>query len=185
LEPEGRHGDFAQALMELGATVCTPRKPDCPRCPWQNACKAAALGEPERFPRKPAKKEGKLRRGAAFVVMREDGAVLLRTRPAKGLLGGMTEVPTSEWAHRFDSALALEHAPLRRTWRRLPGTVHHVFTHFPLELAVFTTRANRKTRAPKGMRFVREKDLDREALPTLMRKVLAHATPLHPKGRTT
>ncbi len=103
LQPEGRHGDFAQALMELGATVCTPRKPDCPRCPWQGACAVNVLGKPERFPRKTAKKEGKLRRGAAFVVRREDGAVLLRTRPAKGLLGGMSEVPTSEWAHRFDS----------------------------------------------------------------------------------
>jgi A/G-specific adenine glycosylase len=186
LLPEGRHGDFAQALMELGATVCTPKKPDCPHCPWQGACEANALGEPEKFPRKIAKKEGRLRHGAAFVVMREDGAVLLRTRPAKGLLGGMTEVPTSEWMHRFDSALALEHAPLRRTWKRLPGTVRHVFTHFPLELDVHTARVKKKTRAPKGMRFVREKDLDHEALPTLMRKVLVHASrTIHPKGRAT
>ncbi len=111
--------------------------------------------------------------------------MLLRTRPAKGLLGGMTEVPTSEWAHRFDSALALEHAPLRRAWKRQPGIVRHVFTHFPLELAVFTAHVNKKTRAPKGMRFVREHKLDREALPTLMRKVLAHAIPFHKKGRAT
>ena len=186
LQPEGRHGDFAQALMELGAIVCTPRKPGCPRCPWQGACAANALGEPERFPRKTAKKAGKLRRGAAFVVLREDGAVLLRTRPSKGLLGGMTEVPTSEWTHRFDSALALEHAPLRRTWKRLPGTVRHVFTHFPLKLVVLTARVKKKTRPPKGMRFVREQDLDREALPMLMRKVLAHAPrAIHPKGRAT
>ena len=172
--------------MELGAIVCTPRRPDCPRCPWQDVCRAYAVGEPERFPRKTAKKEGKLRRGAAFVVMREDGAVLLRTRPAKGLLGGMTEVPTSEWTHRFDSTLALEHAPLRRAWKRLPGTVRHVFTHFPLELDVHTTWVKTKTRPPKGMRFVREKDLEREALPTLMRKVLAHASrTIHPKRRVT
>jgi A/G-specific adenine glycosylase len=176
LLPEGRHGDFAQALMELGAIVCMPRKPDCPHCPWQGACAANALGQPERFPRKTAKKESKLRRGAAFVVLREDGAVLLRTRPARGLLGGMTEVPTSEWTHRFDSALALEQAPLRRAWKRLPGTVRHVFTHFPLKLIVHTAHARKKTRPPKDMRFVREQDLDREALPTLMRKVLAHAS---------
>ena len=186
LQPDGRHGDFAQALMELGATVCMPRKPDCPRCPWQGACEANALGEPERFPRKTAKKEGRLRRGAAFVVWREDGAVLLRTRPGNGLLGAMTEVPTSEWKHRFDKALARGQAPMRRTWKLLPGTVRHVFTHFPLELVVHMARVKRKTQPPKGMRFVREQDLDREALPTLMRKVLAHASRIiHPKGRAT
>jgi len=184
LQPEGRHGDFAQALMELGATVCTPRRPDCPRCPWQGVCKAS--GEPERFPHKTAKKVGKLRRGAAFVVRREDGAVLLRTRPSKGLLGGMTEVPTSEWTHRYREVLALKHAPLRRAWKRLPGMVRHVFTHFPLELIVLAARVKKKTRPPKGMRFVREQDLDREALPTLMRKVLAHVSrTIHPKGRAT
>lgn len=186
LLPDDRHGDFAQALMELGAMVCTPRKPDCPRCPWQGACEANAFGNPEHFPRKTAKKEGKLRRGAAFVVRREDGAVLLRTRPAKGLLGGMTEVPTSQWTHRFDDSLALGQAPLRRTWRRLPGKVRHSFTHFPLELVVLTARVKRKIRAPKGMRFVRQQALDREALPTLMRKVLAHASgTIHPKRRAT
>jgi A/G-specific adenine glycosylase len=186
LQPDGRHGDFAQALMELGAIVCTPRKPDCPSCPWRGACAANAFGEPERFPRKTAKKEGKLRRGAAFVVLREDGAVLLRTRPANGLLGGMTEVPTSEWMHRYDDALMLGQAPLRRTWKRLPGTLRHVFTHFPLELIVLTARVKKEIRPPKGMRFVREQNLDREALPTLMRKVLAHALrTIHSKGRAT
>ena len=181
-----RHGDFVQALMELGATVCTPRNPNCHHCPLMGACEARALGKPEQFPRKTAKKAGKLRRGAAFIMLREDGTVLLRTRPAKGLLGGMTEVPTSLWVHRFDDALALGQAPLQRVWQRLPGTVRHVFTHFPLELAVFLAHANKKTRPPKGMRFVREKDLDREALPTLMRKVLAHASKtIHPKGRAT
>ena len=110
LQPDGRHGDFVQALMELGATVCTPKKPDCPRCPWRGVCAAKALGEPERFPRRTAKKEGKLRRGAAFVVLREDGAVLLRTRPATGLLGGMSEVPTSQWSTKFDKKVALRDA---------------------------------------------------------------------------
>lgn len=186
LQPEGRHGDFVQALMELGAIVCTPKKPDCPHCPWQGACAANALGEPERFPHKIGKKEGKLRRGAAFVVRREDGAVLLRTRPVKGLLGGMTEVPTSQWTHRFDDMLVLGQAPLRREWKRLPGTVRHIFTHFPLELIVLTARVKKKIRPPKGMRFVRQQDLHREALPTLMRKVLAHASrTIHPEGRAT
>jgi A/G-specific adenine glycosylase len=128
LQPDGRYGDFAQALMELGATVCTPRKPDCPRCPWQGACAANALGEPERFPRKTAKKEGKLRRGAAFVVRREDGAVLLRTAGER-IARRMSEVPTSEWAHRFDAALAGT-CTAAASRKLQPGIVRHVFTHF-------------------------------------------------------
>ena len=95
LTPQRRAGDFAQAMMDLGATICTPKKPACALCPWIDACAARARGDPETFPRKAPKAEGKLRRGAAFVVVRADGFVLVRTRPAKGLLGGMTEVPTT------------------------------------------------------------------------------------------
>jgi A/G-specific adenine glycosylase len=111
--------------------------------------------------------------------MRADGRVLLRTRPPKGLLGGMTEVPTSEWSHDFDEATALAGAPRpsRTTpkWRRLPGVVRHVFTHFPLELTVYVTSVPASAGAPKGMRWTPLADLGGEALPNLMRKVLAHA----------
>jgi A/G-specific adenine glycosylase len=172
---ERRPGDLAQALMDLGAVVCTPKRPDCRRCPWNGSCKARRAGNPERFPRVTPKRAGALRRGAAFFVRRSDGAILLRTRPARGLLGGMTEVPTSEWTASFDVRRALAWAPDALVWRRLPGAVRHVFTHFPLELTVFAAEAPPSARAPRSMRFVPRRALEREALPTLMRKVIRHA----------
>jgi len=99
LLPRRRAGDFAQALMDLGATLCTPRRPACARCPWSGSCLAAARGDAETFPRKAPKRQGQLRRGAAFVALRADGRVLLRRRSDKGLLAAMTEVPGSEWTH--------------------------------------------------------------------------------------
>jgi A/G-specific adenine glycosylase len=177
LLPAQRSGDFAQALMDLGATICSPKRPACALCPWNEPCLAFARGDQETFPRKARKREGKLRRGAAYVVVRADGRVLLRSRPEKGLLGGMSEVPGSAWAHDFDVAQAQRHAPRLKgaRWRRLAGVVRHVFTHFPLELAVFTAQVARASAAPKGARWVRLAELPGEALPTVMRKVLAHA----------
>ncbi len=177
--PAQRCGDFAQALMDLGATICTPKKPACVLCPWMEPCAARARGDAETFPRKAPKKEGRLRRGAAFVVRRADGFVLVRSRPPKGLLGGMTEVPTTDWTHDFDLAAALAVAPrlarARMKWRKLPGVVTHVFTHFPLELTVYVTDAAASAVAPPGARWAALADLPGEALPNLMRKVLAHA----------
>jgi A/G-specific adenine glycosylase len=176
LTPTTRSGDFAQAMMDLGATICTPKKPACALCPWADDCVARTRGNPEFFPVKAAKREGRLRRGAAFVAVRADGRVLTRSRPPKGLLGGMTEVPTTAWTHDFDAARATrETPPLKATWRRVPGVVTHTFTHFPLELVVFVGEAARATRAEKGMRWVRLSELHGEAFPTVMRKVLAHA----------
>ncbi|MGH6682446.1 MAG: A/G-specific adenine glycosylase [Pseudolabrys sp.] len=178
LLPARRSGDFVQALMDLGATICSPRRPACSLCPWNGSCLTFARGDQETFPRKARKREGQLRRGAAFVALRADGRVLLRTRPEKGLLGSMTEVPGSEWAHDFDVADALSSAPRFRAkmkWRKLPGVVTHVFTHFPLELTVFTVPVARATPASKGGRWVKFADLPGEALPTVMRKILAHA----------
>src|SRR6195256_1488718 len=127
LVPAARAGDFAQALMDLGATICTPKKPACALCPWMEHCAARVRGDPETFPLKAPKKEGRLRRGGAFVVTRADGFVLVRSRPPKGLLGGMTEVPTNEWSHDFDVRNALREAPpLPRTtpqWLCRPGVV--------------------------------------------------------------
>ena len=178
LLPPRRAGDFAQALMDLGATICSPKRPACALCPWNESCVAYARGEQETFPRKAPKREGKLRHGAAFVALRADGRVLLRRRPEKGLLGGMAEVPGSDWAHDFDMKAALHFAPRfrgRTNWRRLPGVVRHVFTHFPLELDVFVAQVARDVRAPKGTRWAKITDLPDEALPTVMRKVIAHA----------
>ena len=178
LLPARRAGDFAQSLMDLGATICSPKRPACALCPWNGSCLAFARGDQETFPRKPPKREGRLRRGAAYVALRADGRVLLRTRPEKGLLGAMTEVPGSAWAHDFDIKSALRFAPSFRTkarWRKLPGVVRHVFTHFPLELTVFIAPVPRAAPAPKGARWVKLVDLPGEALPSVMRKVLAHA----------
>ncbi len=178
LLPLHRSGDFAQAFMDLGATICSPKKPACALCPWAEPCTARARGDQETFPRKAPKREGKQRRGAAFVALRADGCVLLRQRPEKGLLGSMTEVPGSDWAPDFDLATALDAAPRFRAksqWRKLAGQVTHVFTHFPLALTVFVTDVPRATPAPKGARWAKCSGLADEALPTVMRKVLAHA----------
>jgi A/G-specific adenine glycosylase len=179
LAPDTRAGDFAQAMMDLGATICTPVKPACVLCPWTDDCTARRRGDPQTFPRKAPKREGKLRRGAAFVAVRVDGCVLLRSRPPKGLLGGMTEVPTTDWSHDFDDKGALKGAPRLAgappKWQRLPGVVRHVFTHFPLELVVYAAKLPRNAGAPDGARWVAIAELPGEALPTVMRKVLAHA----------
>ncbi|MCX7321493.1 MAG: A/G-specific adenine glycosylase [Hyphomicrobiales bacterium] len=171
-----RAGDSAQALMDLGATICTPKKPACALCPVNDDCAAQARGDQETFPRKAPKKSGALRRGAAFVITRE-GELLVRTRAEKGLLGGMTEVPTSDWLAGQDDADALAQAPVLKSataWHRKFGTVAHVFTHFPLELVVYTACVAAQTKAPKGMRWVAIATLDGEALPNVMRKVIAH-----------
>jgi A/G-specific adenine glycosylase len=177
LLPRRRAGDFAQAMMDLGATICSPKRPACGLCPWNRTCHASARGDQETFPRKAPKRVGKLRRGAAFVALRDDASVLLRRRPEKGLLGGMSEVPGSQWVHNFDFDRAQRFAPsiTRAKWRRVPGVVRHVFTHFPLELAVFVARVPRAARAPKGARWVGLADASGEALPNIMRKVLVHA----------
>lgn len=178
LAPARRFGDFAQALMDLGSTVCTPKQPACALCPWNEPCAARRRGDPEAFPRKAPRRAGALRRGAAFVVVRADGKLLLRTRAAKGLLGAMTEVPTGAWTHDFDERCAPDAAPgfqRKIAWCRIPGVVRHVFTHFPLELAVFAGKAAAATPAPKGARWVALGDLAGEALPSVMRKVIAHA----------
>jgi A/G-specific adenine glycosylase len=175
-EVNSRAGDSAQALMDLGSSICTPKKPACALCPLNVNCLARTRGDQETFPRKTAKKTGALRRGAAFVVTRGD-ELLVRTRPEKGLLGGMTEVPGSDWRAAQDDRTALQQAPVLKgvtRWHRKMGVVTHVFTHFPLELVVYTASIATRSRAPKGMRFVPVATLRDEALPNLMRKVIAH-----------
>src|SRR6202166_1832733 len=171
-----RAGDSAQALMDLGASICSPKKPACALCPLNDDCVSRARGDQESFPRKAPKKTGTLRRGAAFVVTRGE-ELLVRTRPEKGLLGGMTEVPTSDWLATQDDKAALKQAPVVKSitrWHRRAGVVTHVFTHFPLELVVYTASVRGRTRAPEGMRWVPVATLQDEALPNLMRKVIAH-----------
>jgi len=175
-EVKSRAGDSAQALMDLGASICTPRKPACALCPLNADCVSRARGDPETFPRKAPRKTGAPRRGAAFVVTRGD-QMLIRTRPEKGLLGGMVEVPNSSWLAAQDDKSALQQAPVlngAERWHRKAGVVTHVFTHFPLELVVYTASVSARARAPRGMRWVSISTLADEALPNLMRKVIAH-----------
>jgi A/G-specific adenine glycosylase len=170
LVPDERPGDFAQAMMDLGATICTPRRPACGLCPLRSFCRAAAKAAPEDWPRKTPKAERPRRRGAAFV-LRRGNALLLRTRPPHGLLGGMTEFPSTFGAESYDPLTAMRAAPLLADYRRLPQSVAHVFTHFSLSLDIFV--ADVETEAPVGCRWVRDADLETEALPSLMRKIAA------------
>ena len=175
-EVKSRAGDSAQALMDLGSSICTPKKPACALCPLNDDCAARVRSDQEAFPRKTPKKSGELRCGAAFVVTR-GGELLVRTRPEKGLLGGMTEVPNSSWLAAQQDNAALEQAPVLKgvaRWHRKAGIVTHVFTHFPLQLVVYTASVPARTRAPEGMRWVPIATLRDEALPNVMRKAIAH-----------
>lgn len=171
LVPPDRPGDFAQALMDLGATICTPRKPACVHCPLRAYCHALD-GDPERFPVKRAKADKPVRRGAAFVAVGPDGSVLVERRAASGLLGGMTQVPTTNWTSRQDGETSVAGAPFAAKWTRC-GEVTHIFTHFELRLAVWRTDCAKKPY--KDGWWSAPHALDGEALPTLMRKVLAEA----------
>ena len=179
-DEKSRAGDSAQALMDFGSSICTPKKPACALCPLNEDCVARARGDQETFPRKAPKKTGTLRRGAAFIVTRGD-ELLVRTRAEKGLLGGMTEVPGSDWLAGQDDKARSSRRLRSRAWRA--GTARrassrHVFTHFPLELVVYTAKVAARTRAPEGMRWVPIATLADEALPNVMRKAIAHGLDL-------
>ncbi len=174
LTPDERCGDYAQAVMDLGATVCTPRGPQCLVCPWRPICAGAAAGGAERFPIKARKAERPTRRGVAFWAVNGDGSVLLRRRPPKGLLGGMMEVPSSGWREgTADPDAALAEAPLSADWHALPGLVRHTFTHFHLELTVLAARIDAPNEAA-GTWWPIDR-LGEQALPTVMKKVVRHA----------
>lgn len=169
LTPEERPGDYAQAIMDLGATICTPTRPACSLCPWQTDCSAFAHGDQETYPRKAPKAERPQRYGAAFWLVNEQGEVALRRRPPRGLLGGMLEPPGTDWTDvPLKQNVALRHAPVAAEWRWADGIVRHVFTHFALELrvAVATTRGR-----PIEALWIPIDRLGEVALPSLMRKV--------------
>ena len=173
LSPDQRPGDYAQAVMDLGATVCARARPRCEACPWVEACRGHALGVAATLPKRMPRKTKTLRRGIAFWITRVDGAVLLARRPPQGLLGGMIEVPSTEWNECVpDVGSAIAQAPLAADdWQLLAGVVRHTFTHFELELTVITGKAS-----TLGDGIWRDPwRLDGEALPSVMRKVVAHA----------
>ncbi|HVZ14833.1 MAG TPA: A/G-specific adenine glycosylase [Bauldia sp.] len=173
LTPARRAGDYAQAMMDLGAAICTPRSPACALCPLAEACAARAAGDAERYPLRAAKAERPARYGRAFVAVRADGAVLLRSRPDDGLLGGMTEVPGSDWTAGISPHTA---PPLPGAWHDA-GAIVHVFTHFRLELAVLRADLPLATKAPAGMWWAPAADLPGEALPSVMKKAIEAALP--------
>ncbi|MBL8542709.1 MAG: A/G-specific adenine glycosylase [Hyphomonadaceae bacterium] len=155
-----RPGDWAQALMDLGATLCTPKAPKCDACPWRKACAAYAGGAPESYPRRAAKAERPQRYGVAYRIERE-GALWLVRRPDAGLLGGMAALPTTEWrGKKWTRAEALQQAPAEAGWKKV-GAVAHVFTHFALALDVYAADAE-----PSGEGWWGEANV----LPTVFKK---------------
>jgi len=171
LTPNRRPGDFAQAMMDLGATVCTPRNPACGICPWRDVCRGRRDGiaaELPRFAPKPARPQ---RFGLAFWARRGDGAILLRRRPDEGLLGGMLEVPSTPWREReWTLAEALAHAPFDADWRLIDGVVRHGFTHFALDFRVAAA-----TVEADGDGWCRPGADTNLALPTMTAKIIRHA----------
>jgi A/G-specific adenine glycosylase len=166
MTPTDRPGDFAQAMMDLGATICTPRRPACALCPLRPGCRAAGEGDPTAYPVKAPKRPKGDWRGVAFVPWRPDGTVLVRRRAPKGLLGGMMEVYGSPWGE--EPVAPLDYAPVQASWREA-GAVTHVFTHANLTLRVFVASVGPQTAAPGDGCWMAPQDA---GLPTLMRKVV-------------
>lgn len=164
LTPPTRPGDYAQAVMDLGATICTPKRPACGLCPWRAPCAAWAAGTMAELPKKAPKKRKPTRHGIAYLARRVDGAWLLERRPDKGLLGGMLGWPGSDWGE--DPA---EAPPIRAEWRALGEEARHTFTHFHLRLTVKTALVPME-RAPDRGDFIEAPDFSPADLPTVMRK---------------
>ena len=171
LTPDVRCGDYAQAIMDLGATVCSPSNPACGICPWRKACDGHLLGCAAELPKKSPKKERPTRYGTAFWLIAKDDCVLLRRRPEAGLLGGMMEIPSSEWRDSAWPNGETDGAPLiDANWQIVRGEVRHTFTHFTLKLRVMAARVEGKPNLG-GVWCPPERFSD-YALPTLMRKVV-------------
>jgi A/G-specific adenine glycosylase len=174
LVPQKRAGDFVQALMDLGAAICTPKRPACGTCPWQKDCAAWTLGIQEELPVKAPKAARPLKRGAAFVARDRGGAILLVKRPDKGLLGAMLQPPLGPWSAKFPAAQeAMAQAPFKAAWKKRPGLVRHGFTHFELEIEVYGVTVSKRPRA-EGQ-WLESAMLSTAALPTVMRKIIEHA----------
>ena len=168
LTPPYRPGDYAQAIMDLGATICTPKSPACGICPWRDPCLARKSGTATELPKKLPKKAKPIRHGTVYLARREDGAWLLETRPDKGLLGGMLGWPGSAWVDANDSRPAGQ-APIEAQWYTAAGEVRHTFTHFHLMLTVMRADLAGDP-IPEMGRFIPATDFRPSDLPTVMRK---------------
>lgn len=174
LVPSGRPGDFAQAMMDLGATLCTPKNPACGLCPVSGSCEGFKAGDAETFPRKAPKAEKPTRQGAAFVIRNSHGSVFLIRRPEHGLLGGMSALPGTGWSAGSDGLTGRQALPFAGNWHKA-GSVRHTFTHFHLQLEVWETGMDGDP--PFEGRWAKLKDLSGEALPTIMKKAISAALP--------
>ena len=160
--------------MDLGAVICTPRNPKCGQCPIADCCAAHAAGIEADLPRRAAKKAKPTRKGMAFWAMNTDGEVLIRRRIESGLLGGMMEIPSTEWREGgWTEKAALKSAPAEVDWRALTGIVRHTFTHFHLELTVQAAIVEKG--AVSGGTWCLPERLGEHALPTVMKKLVIHA----------
>jgi A/G-specific adenine glycosylase len=167
-----RPGDFAQALMDLGATICTPRNPACGLCPWSGSCAAYANGSAADYPKKQAKKANPVRFGVAFVYLDPNG-VLVRRRPNEGLLGGMLEVPNLAWRDTPYEKTEIAIAEIEPDAKWIEGEpVRHVFTHFELRMRVFAIQ-HAQVQSLDGYHHLALGDLGTAALPSLMQKIIA------------
>jgi A/G-specific adenine glycosylase len=174
LTPQDRPGDFAQALMDLGATICTPKSPSCARCPLMARCNAVDQGIAANLPRRAPKKAKPTRHAVFFWLIRDDGAVLFQKRPDEGLLGGMVMPPSTTWreAEPWAEDETLFHVPARTEWLALNGSVRHTFTHFHFDMSVWVGQA--EGTAPDGI-WTRPEDFGTLALPTVAKKICRHA----------
>ncbi|WP_176592342.1 A/G-specific adenine glycosylase [Sphingobium sp. EM0848] len=162
ITPDARAGDFAQAMMDLGATICTPRNPACGICPLRLDCAACATADPAAFPVKAAKKAKPHRLGHGWWIERPDGHVWLVRRPDKGMLGGMRALPSSDWNDTPDAT-----PPLAAGWRRVPDPVAHVFTHFSLALTVHHAHVGQDATPPGEGEWWPVAEIGKAGLPTL------------------
>ena len=175
LAPNERAGDFAQALMDIGAMICRPRRPICPACPLKEDCLAFARGAPEAYPPQ-AQGGGKTRprrRGAVFFARRADGAFLARRRPPNGLLASTLELPGTSWTTAGPGRCCSASAPVVAAWRKVPGAVRQAFTHFSLSLTVYAGPFDGC--APEECFWVRPDSVDALGFSNVMRKAVAHA----------
>ena len=170
--PAERPGDFAQGLMDLGAQVCRPKNPVCSDCPWSDGCKARKSGKPEAWPVKNPKTPIRTRFGIVFWVEHPSGAILLRKRPDRGMLGGMTEIVSSEWLTEPIPASQIDkHAPIPNAdWSPIGEKIQHTFSHFKLELRIYKSKGIIQ---PKGAFWCPLEKLAAQPFPTLMKKIVA------------
>ncbi len=172
LTPSKRPGDYAQAIMDLGSLVCTPRKPKCNVCPLHDICLANISGTPSDFPKRTPRKKKQRRYGVVYWIERRDGAISLRQRPENGIFGGMTEIPGSLWKASPLSRHSIHaQAPIPADWKPHPGRVYHSFTHFDLELKIMTINSEV---TPEGTFWCRKEEVKAQALPSLMHKIMTH-----------